>query len=86
MVEHVVDVLLPVALDRAYSYRVPVGLRLVPGDVVRVPLGNREATGTVWAWRELPPGLDDRLKAVAGKLPVPPLRAELRALIDWVAD
>ncbi|HXW30594.1 MAG TPA: primosomal protein N' [Xanthobacteraceae bacterium] len=86
MVEHVVDVLLPVALDRAYSYRVPDGLTLVPGDLVRVPLGNREATGSVWAWRELPPGLDDRLKTVGAKLPVPPLRAELRALIDWVAD
>jgi len=49
MVERVVDVLLPVALDRAYSYRVPVGLTLSPGDVVRVPLGNREATGSVWA-------------------------------------
>ena len=86
MVEHVVDVLLPVGLDRAYSYRVPGGLSLVPGDVVRVPLGNREATGSVWAWRELPPGLEERLKAVGEKLPVPPLRAELRALIDWVAD
>jgi primosomal protein N' (replication factor Y) (superfamily II helicase) len=86
MVEHVVDVLLPVALDRAYSYRVPDGLTLAPGDVVRVPLGNREATGAVWAWGERPPGLDDRLKTVGEKLPVPPLRAELRALIDWVAD
>jgi primosomal protein N' (replication factor Y) (superfamily II helicase) len=86
MVEQVVDVLLPVGLDRAYSYRVPCGLTLAPGDVVRVPLGNREATGSVWGWRELPPGLDDRLKAVGEKLPVPPLRAELRALIDWVAD
>jgi primosomal protein N' (replication factor Y) (superfamily II helicase) len=86
MVEQVVDVLLPVGLDRAYSYRVPCGLTLAPGDVVRVPLGNREATGSVWGWRDLPPGLDDRLKAVGEKLPVPPLRAELRALIDWVAD
>jgi primosomal protein N' (replication factor Y) (superfamily II helicase) len=86
MVEHVVDVLLPVALDRAYSYRVPDGLTLAPGDVVRVPLGNREATGSVWGWRERPPGLDNRLKTVGEKLPVPPLRAELRALIDWVAD
>jgi primosomal protein N' (replication factor Y) (superfamily II helicase) len=86
MVEHVVDVLLPVAIDRAYSYRVPAGLTLVPGDVVRVPLGSREATGSVWAWRELPPELDARLKTVGEKLPVPPLRAELRAFIDWVAD
>jgi primosomal protein N' (replication factor Y) (superfamily II helicase) len=86
MAEHIVDVLVPVALDRAYSYRVPAGLALEPGDVVRVPLGNREATGSVWGWRELPPGLDDRLKEVGEKLAVPPLKGELRALIDWVAD
>ncbi|MCK7472839.1 MAG: hypothetical protein MZV49_03500 [Rhodopseudomonas palustris] len=36
----VVDVLLPVALDHAYSYRVPAGRELQPGDVVSVPLGR----------------------------------------------
>ncbi len=45
----VVDVLVPVALDQAYSYRVPEGLDLKPGDVVAVPLGPREALGVVWA-------------------------------------
>ncbi|MGA8900704.1 hypothetical protein, partial [Bradyrhizobium sp.] len=45
----VVDVLVPVALDRAYSYRVPRGLDLKPGDVVCVPLGPREVVGVVWA-------------------------------------
>src|SRR6266481_4049476 len=38
----VVDVLVPVALDRAYSYRVPRGMELKPGDLVCVPLGPRE--------------------------------------------
>ena len=41
--------LVPVALDQAYSYRVPAGHALEPGDVVAVPLGAREATGVVWA-------------------------------------
>ena len=45
----IVDVLVPVALDRAYSYRVPRGLDLKPGDVVSVPLGAREVTAVVWA-------------------------------------
>src|SRR6266540_5295048 len=45
----VVDVLVPVALDQAYSYRAPAALDLKPGDLVCVPLGNREATGVVWA-------------------------------------
>src|SRR5258708_22549352 len=45
----IVDVLVPVALDQSYSYRVPAGLDLAPGDVVRVPLGARETTGGVGA-------------------------------------
>ena len=49
MATRVVDVLVPVALDQPYSYRVPEALELAPGDVVSVPLGAREATGVVWA-------------------------------------
>ena len=39
MARRVVDVLVPVALDQAYSYRVPEHMELAPGDVVSVPLG-----------------------------------------------
>ena len=46
MTARIVDVLVPVALDQTYSYRVPDGLELAPGDVVTVPLGARgETTG-----------------------------------------
>ena len=45
----VVDVLVPVALNQAYSYRVPRGMELKPGDVGRVPLGPREVVAVVWA-------------------------------------
>ncbi|MCO5132187.1 MAG: primosomal protein N' [Xanthobacteraceae bacterium] len=83
----VVDVLVPVALDRAYSYRVPRGVELRPGDVVSVPLGAREVTAVVWAENHDPdPRLHNRLKDVSEKIEVPPLRAELRALVDWVAN
>jgi primosomal protein N' (replication factor Y) (superfamily II helicase) len=82
-----VDVLVPVALDHAYSYRVPGGLDLKPGDLVSVPLGPRQATGVVWAADvEVRPGLHNRLKDVAEKLDLPPLKPELRNFIDWVAD
>ena len=37
-----IDVLVPVALDHSYSYRVPRELDLKPGDIVAVPLGARE--------------------------------------------
>jgi primosomal protein N' (replication factor Y) len=83
----VVDVLVPVALDRAYSYRVPRGLELKTGDVVCVPLGPREVVGVVWAENARPdPRLHNRLKDVGEKLDVPSLKPELRALVDWVAN
>ena len=83
----VVDVLVPVALDQSYSYRVPVGLALKPGDLVSVPLGAREATGVVWADQvEVRPGLHNRLKDVSEKLDLPPLKAELRSFVDWCAS
>jgi primosomal protein N' (replication factor Y) (superfamily II helicase) len=86
MPKRVVDVLVPVALDRAYSYRVPDALRLAPGDIVSVPLGAREATAVVWADNPKPnPRLDNRLKDVEEKLEIPPLKDELRAFVDWVA-
>jgi primosomal protein N' (replication factor Y) len=87
MPKRVVDVLVPVALDRAYSYRVPEALALSPGDIVSVPLGAREATAVVWAENAKPnPRLDNRLKDVEEKLDLPPLKDELRDFVDWVAN
>jgi primosomal protein N' (replication factor Y) len=86
MKRRVVDVLVPVALDQAYSYVVPSGMDVAPGDVVAVPLGPREALGVVWAENDTPnPRLDNRLKDIADKLDVPPLKAELRKFVDWVS-
>src|ERR1700755_3192801 len=83
----VVDVLVPVALNQAYSYRVPRGMELKPGDVVCVPLGPREVIAVVWAENNNPdPRLHNRLKDVSEKLDVPPLQGELRSLVDWVAN
>ena len=87
MAKRVVDVLVPVALDRPYSYRAPAELDLAPGDIVTVPLGPRETTGVVWAENAKPnPGLDNRLKDVEEKLEFPPLKPELRSFVDWVAN
>ncbi|ERF82043.1 primosomal protein N' [Bradyrhizobium viridifuturi] len=83
----VVDVLVPVALNQTYSYRVPRGMELAPGDVISVPLGPREVVAVVWAENARPdPRLHNRLKDVSEKLDVPPLRAELRQLVDWVSN
>jgi primosomal protein N' (replication factor Y) len=83
----IVDVLVPVALDQAYSYRVPPDLALAPGDLVTVPLGPRIATGVVWNDNAEPnPRLHNRLKDIDEKLDIPPLKPELRRFVDWVSD
>src|SRR6202142_2161486 len=83
----IVDVLVPVALNQAYSYRVPRGMELKAGDVVGVPLGPREVLAVVWAENANPdPRLHNRLKDVSEKLDVAPLKQELRSLVDWVAN
>jgi len=86
MSSRIVDVLVPVALDQAYSYRVPDNLELKPGDVVTVPLGARDCIGVVWGEGNPRPGLHNRLKDVDGKLDVPPLKGELRGFVDWVSN
>jgi primosomal protein N' (replication factor Y) len=87
MAPRIVDVLVPVALDHAYSYRAPPELNLSVGDIVAVPLGPRESVGVVWADNvAVRPGLHNRLKDVEAKLDYPPLREELRKFVDWVAN
>lgn len=77
-----VDVLIPLGLDQAYSYAVPAGLVLKPGDVVQVPLGPRETAGVVWS---IGAGRGGNLKKVTGKLDMPALDGALMKLVDWVA-
>ncbi|MFO7309140.1 MAG: primosomal protein N' [Pseudomonadota bacterium] len=78
----IADVVVPVALDKAYSYAVPAGTALAEGDVVVVPLGPRQTVGVVWAVRE---GSAANLKSVLGRVDVPPMGEDLRRLIDWIA-
>ncbi|HJP20337.1 MAG TPA: primosomal protein N' [Alphaproteobacteria bacterium] len=79
-----VSVLLPLNLPGPYDYRVPPGLELAAGDVVLVPLGARQLNGVVWG-----PGSHEvaaaRLRDVIARRDVPPLPAELRRFVDWVA-
>jgi len=79
----VAEILIPLALDSAYSYAVPAGLTLAVGDVVQIPLGPRETVGVVWGVRESPSG--SNLRPVTGRLDVPPLSGPLRELVDWLA-
>jgi primosomal protein N' (replication factor Y) len=80
---HQVSVLLPVAVDRPYTYASDRPLQ--PGTIVRVPLGPREVTGCVWP--DEPDRLpSSRIKDIIQICDVPPLPDELVRLVDWVAD
>lgn len=70
------------------DYRVPDGLRVEHGSVVIAPLGPRQVTGIVWEEERLPtdPVPESKLRPILGVLDVPPIRAELRRLIEWTAD
>ena len=84
-IAQVVDVLVPVAVDAPYSYRVPAGMQLAPGDVVAVPLGTRREIGVVWRSGEGAP-LRTRLKEITEMLDLPALPEDLMALIEWAAN
>ena len=78
--------MLPLPLAGAYDYRVPPELDLGPGDLVVVPLGQREVFGVVWDPDPAAEGVaESRLKPVLARLPVPPMTASLRRFVDWVA-
>src|SRR5690606_25496347 len=70
------------------DYRVPEGMEVTPGSVVVAPLGPRQIVGIVWEAERLPttPVPDERLRPLAAVLPVPPIRPELRRLLEWTAD
>ena len=72
----------------ALDYRVPEGMAVEPGSVVVAPLGPRQIVGIVWDEGRLPGKevADGRLRPLVAVLPVPPLPAALRRLIEWTAD
>ncbi|WP_328805013.1 primosomal protein N' [Stappia albiluteola] len=82
----VAAVLVPVAVAGAYSYRVPPGMKVRPGSVVRVPLGPREVIGAVWEIETSPRVSRRKLRDILHLYDdVPPLSDDLRRFVDWVA-
>ena len=80
------DIVLPLA-QPAYTFAVPEGLTVSPGDAVAVPFGPRKIyTGIVWRVHAEPPAAG-RTKTVLRKLyDAPLLPAPQMRLWEWVAD
>lgn len=79
-----VRVLLPLPLDSMLDYAAG-GLKLAPGDLVRVPLSGRMVVGVVWDGAGDPALPASRLKPVQERLDLPPLAGVTRRFVDWVA-
>ncbi|MES1991459.1 MAG: primosomal protein N' [Pseudomonadota bacterium] len=79
-----VSVLVPLALPEPYDYAVPDGMHVGPGTCVVVPFGAQRLYGIVWG--EASGKFDEKkLKNIIQVMDVPPMTAELRAFIDWMA-
>ncbi len=80
----IVAVMVGVAVEGPYSYRIPPGMVVSRGSIVSVPLGPRLTLGVVWG----PPKdmvAHNRLRDIAMAYDIPPLSEELLKLVDWVA-
>ena len=80
----IVAVMVGVAVEGPYSYRVPENMVVERGSIVAVPLGPRLILGVVWG---APKDniAHNRLREVAQVYDVPPLSEELLRLVEWVA-
>jgi primosomal protein N' (replication factor Y) len=85
--ETIASVLVPVAVAGAYTYKVPPGKTVVPGTIVKVPLGPREVIGAVWDIEPDAAINPKKLKTISHVYDTtPPLDADLRRFVDWVAN
>ena len=86
--------MLPYPFPGPFDYRVPAELTVQPGDVVLVPLNRREEIGVVWDG--VPDGAGNgagdhgvperKLKSLIAVLDTPPMRPDVRRLVDWIAS
>ncbi|WP_417679381.1 primosomal protein N' [Roseibium sp.] len=85
--ETIASVMVPVAVPGPYTYKVPPGVSVVPGTIVRVPLGPREVLGAVWDNEPDPAINPKKLKSISHVYEgARPLDQDLRRFIDWVAN
>jgi primosomal protein N' (replication factor Y) len=79
-----VPVLVPMPAERPYSYAVPGDMQVVPGSIVRVPLGPRQVAGIVWDGEG--EAVDPKkLRPISHVFDCPPIDQEMRRFVDWIA-
>ena len=83
--KQLVPVLVPMPVDRPFTYAVPDGATVEAGSIVKVPLGPRQVIGIVWDG-----DCDNidvkKVKSISEVFDCPPLDAAMRRFIDWVSN
>jgi primosomal protein N' (replication factor Y) len=80
-----IQVLLPLSVPSAFTYSVPVNMKVSHGDFVEVPVGSKKVIGVVWGNAPEVVG-KFKIKPIISHLAASPLQAPLRKFIDWVAE
>jgi primosomal protein N' (replication factor Y) len=82
-----VPVLLPVALEQTYDYRLPADIEVAPGQFVAVPFGPQSRIGVVWdrPLGEAGPVDERKLRSIAAVLDVPALPEASLRFAEWIA-
>ncbi|TPI62732.1 primosomal protein N' [Mesorhizobium sp. B3-1-7] len=78
-------VLVPMPAERPYTYAVPPGMRVVPGSIVRVPLGPRQVAGIVWDGAVETVDAK-KLRPIEEVFDCPPIDGAMRRFVDWIAQ
>lgn len=79
----IVGVLLPLPFNEPFDYKIEGAVEL--GAIVRVPFGREQQIGVVWKIGRSSKLDDSKIKAVLEVFNYPPLSAELREFVTWVA-
>ncbi len=79
----IVQVLLPIAIERPFDYALPENMDCAVGDLVEVPFRGKTAFGIIWGKEAT--GYSGKVKEVARGLSLPPVSRDNQQFIAWVA-
>lgn len=87
--EKFIEVLFPLPLQHAFTYKVSKDTDVLKGMFVRASFGGRACVGVVWKdpteERDFLPPLQNKIKNIEEILPLAPLPESLLKLIEWTA-
>ena len=79
----IVGILLPLPLNGVFDYKIDEDAPL--GQLVRVSWGKEQQIGVVWKEGKSADIDDIKIKHISEKINLPPLSAEIRKFVEWVA-